>query len=308
MTTVSSVPTYPGFGPGAFMEVNGLRTWWTEMGEGPPLLLVYGGNFGPPTWGGGLCAMCWDGVLQRLSEQFRVITYDRPGNGYTEAPSAAEDYTMGFVIDHLVAFIEALDLGQVHILGHSRGGFIATRTTLLRQDLIRSLTIVTSGTLGPGVGMNAVALAGNPHDPLTLEGLKWVFEMYSHRREHVTDEWATPFVELMHDEPYQQMLERILDERLLERFFIPQLQRDKLETLRWLEEGRLQRPTQILWGMKDPTVPMPLGYTLFDILARHEMRVTLSMIDKTGHFPYREQPELFDDFVQTFLAEVEADV
>ncbi|MBS1888516.1 MAG: alpha/beta hydrolase [Actinobacteria bacterium] len=303
-----SAPGYPGLGEGAWTTAEGLRTWWTEMGDGAPLVLVYGGNFGSPAFGGGNCAMVWSDTFERLAASLRVITYDRPGNGYTAVPPRPEDYTMEYVIGHLVGFLEQLDAGPVHLLGHSRGGFIVTRAALLRQDLVKSLTIVTSGTLGPGVGMNAVALAGNPHSPFSLDGMKWLHSGYSYDPGHVTDEWMQPFVDLLEGEQYRAMMEQIEGERLLERFFFPQLQRDKRETLRWLEEGRLQRPVQILWGLTDRTVPVRLGYDLFDILARHETRVTLSVTDKCGHFPYREVPGWFDDMVTTFIEEVEADV
>jgi 2-hydroxy-6-oxonona-2,4-dienedioate hydrolase len=193
-------------------------------------------------------------------------------------------------------------------VGHSRGGFIVTRTALRRQDLIQSLTIITSGTLGPGVGMNAVALAGNPHSPFSLEGMKWGYKKYSYDTTHVTDEWVQPFVDHMEAEPYLKMMVKITAGRLIERFFIPELARDKRETLQWLREGRLQRPIQIVWSLTDATVPAQLGYDLYDIVARHETRVTLSMIDKSGHFPYREHPQWFDDMLTTFVAEVEADV
>ncbi|MCW2986785.1 MAG: hypothetical protein JWR63_4355 [Conexibacter sp.] len=303
-----TVPTYPGFPAGRYIEANGLKTWWTEQGSGPPVVLVYGGNFGSPAFGGGCCAMCWDDTLQRLAKTNRVITYDRPGNGYTEAPHRDEDFTMEFVVDHLIAFLEAIDAGPVHLIGHSRGGFLTTRATLRRQDLVTSLTIVTSGTLGPGVGMNAVGLAGNPHSPFSFEGMKWGYEKYSYDPSHVTDAWIRPFVDHMEAEPYLTMMERITAGRLIERYFIPELARDKRETLRWLEDGQLQRPAQIVWSLTDPTVPVALGYTLFDIVARHEARLTLNVIDKSGHFPYREHPRWFDDTINNFVTEVEADV
>src|SRR5689334_4617918 len=96
--------TYPGFPPGRELEAAGLRTWWTEQGDGVPVVLVYGGNFGSPSFGGGCCAMNWDGTLQRLATRHRVITYDRPGNGYTEAPKRDDEFTMATVVDHLIAF------------------------------------------------------------------------------------------------------------------------------------------------------------------------------------------------------------
>jgi 2-hydroxy-6-oxonona-2,4-dienedioate hydrolase len=303
-------PRYPALGNGRWVDVLGLRTWWTEAGAGDqsPLVLVYGGNAGPPTFGGGNCAMVWADTFEALAEKRRVITYDRPGNGFTAAPARDDQYTMQFVIEHLVGFLEALDCGPVHLLGHSRGGYIVTRTALERQDLVRSVTIVTSGTLGPGIGTNAVALAGNPFDPTSLEGMTWVHEHYSYLPAHVTRDWMTPFADRLAEPPYQEMLDRIVSRRLLERYFIPGLASDKRETLRWLDEGRLQRPVNILWGLTDPTVPAQLGYDLFSSLARHDSRVTLNLIDRSGHFPYREHPAWFRDVVNSFLEEVDLDV
>lgn len=306
MTAISrSTSGYPGgLGEGNFIEAHGLKTWWTQAGEGEtPLVLVYGGNIGS-----GNCANSWSGTFDRLSESMRVIAFDRPANGYTEPPARAEDYTMEFIVDHLIDLLEKLGVGPVNLLGHSRGGFIVARAALLRQDLVKSVTIVTSGTLGPGVGMNSVALAGNPHPGFSFDAMKWTYSHYSHDASHVTDEWVMPFMERIDSAQNRAARRRIDEERLLERFFFPELRRDKLETLRWLQEGRLQRPTHILWGLSDKTVPVRLGYDLFDIVSRHESRVTLSVADKTGHFPFREVPEWFDDTVRSFLKEVEADV
>jgi len=310
MTATAEIRRYPALAEGRMMEVLGLDTWWTEAGaaEDVPVVLVYGGNFGPTSFGGGNCAMIWAGTFENLSATNRVIAYDRPGNGYTQAPVNDSEFTMEFVVNHLIAFLEKLDCGPVHLLGHSRGGYIVARAALLRQDLVESVTIVTSGTLGPGIGTNAVALSGNPHDSMSLEGIKWVHANYSYLTDHVTDEWMQPFHDLVHEQPYLEMLERITSGRLLERYFLPGLARDKRETLHWLSEGRLQRPVHIIWGLTDPTVPVSLGFDLYTLLARHESRVTLSIVDKSGHFPYREHPEWFQGVVRAFLEEVTADV
>jgi 2-hydroxy-6-oxonona-2,4-dienedioate hydrolase len=304
-TERASAVGYPGaLGTGQFTEVNGLHTWWTTAGEGEsPLVLVYGGNIGS-----GSCANTWSSTFERLSQLMPVIAFDRPGNGFTDAPAKAEDFTMEFVINHLIGLLEELDLGPVNLLGHSRGGFIVTRTALLRQDLVKSVTVVTSGTLGPGVGMNAVALAGNPHPRFSEEWMRWSYSNYSYDPSHVTDAWLKPFMDVMARDEYQLVRRRIDEERLLERFFLPELMRDKRETLRWLDEGRLQRPVHILWGLSDKTVPVRLGYDLFKTLSRHETRVAMSVADKTGHFPFREVPDWFDDTVRGFLSEVDADV
>ena len=59
---------------------------------------------------------------------------------------------MQAVVRHAAGFIRALGLPPVHIVGHSRGAYAAIRLTLENHDLVRSVTIVNTGTLSPGVG------------------------------------------------------------------------------------------------------------------------------------------------------------
>lgn len=47
--------------------------------------------------------------------------------------------------EDLAAFITALDVGPVHVLGHSRGGYVALRTALLAPDTVRSLILADPG-------------------------------------------------------------------------------------------------------------------------------------------------------------------
>ena len=86
-----------------------------------------------------------------------MIALDKVGQGHTGNP-LNDDYTMQAVVDHAATFLKALGLPPVHLVGHSRGGFAATRLTLQHQHLVRSLTIINSGTLMPRVGTNEVVL------------------------------------------------------------------------------------------------------------------------------------------------------
>jgi 2-hydroxy-6-oxonona-2,4-dienedioate hydrolase len=305
--TVETIPTYPTLPPGWWTEVAGLRTWWTAAGEGDPVVLVYGGNFGPLELGGGDGANQWDACFGPLAESHRVVVYDEPGMGWTDAPRCDDDYTMGFVVDHLIAFLESLDCGPVSLVGHSRGGYIATRAALLRQDLVRTLTIVNSGTLSPGVGTNAVALAHEDDGAGERDSIAWTLRAYNHDPAVVSEEWVETNMVLLEARGHQEAVRRIEAGNLLLGRFYPELARDKRETLGWLAEGRLQRPTQIFWGLEDRTARVELGRGLFEVLAAHEPRTRLDVIDACGHFPYREHPAWFVATLRDFLAEVGRD-
>ncbi|MBS1888521.1 MAG: alpha/beta hydrolase [Actinobacteria bacterium] len=300
-------PGYPRLPEGSWLEAAGLRTWYAEAGEGDPVVLVYGGNFGPPEFGGGDGANQWDSCFELLSASSRVIVYDKPGMGWTEAPKRDADYSMAFVVSHLISLLEALDCGPVGLVGHSRGGYIATRATLLRQDLVRSLTVINSGTLSPGVGTNAVALADVAHQGDQRAAIRWSLETYVYSPTSVDTSWVDTNIVLLDAPGHLEAVERIEAGNLLLDRFYPELARDKRETLTWLAEGRLQRPTQIVWGRDDRTAPVGLGRELFEGLAGHEPRTRFDVIDACGHFPYREHPEWFVSCLTSFLEEVARD-
>jgi 2-hydroxy-6-oxonona-2,4-dienedioate hydrolase len=299
--TIAAVVGYPGLPVGQTITVNGLETWYAEQGSGVPVVFVYGGNFGTPESAPG--AYAWDLTVDGLSRSFRTIVYDKPAQGLTGNPIDDQAYTMQTVVEHLIGFIEALGLPPVHLVGHSRGGYVVTRATLLRQDLVRSLTIVNSGTLSPGIGTNEVVLARPPEAPWTRESIRWVYEHYCHRAEAVTDAWVERSYEILQRPEYRQAVRRIQERRLLPNLFLPALAREKRETLTWLAEGRLQRPVQIVWGRDDRTARLGRGHELFRTLSAHERRVVLDVVDKCGHFPYREHPLWFNDVVGSFIEE-----
>jgi pimeloyl-ACP methyl ester carboxylesterase len=209
---------------------------------------------------------------------------------------------MQAVVNHAGAFIEAMKLPPVHLVGHSRGGFAATRLALQKQHLVRTLTIVNSGTLMPRVGTNEVVLGKPPFASYTRECARWVYENYSFNRAVVTEHWIDAVMETLNLPKYRESVRKMVDEKMALTKFVPNLARDKRETLGWLGEGRLQRPTQIVWGFNDRTATVDGGFDLFAMIGAHERRTQLHVINESGHFPFREHPERFNALLGGFAA------
>ncbi|CAM3721839.1 alpha/beta fold hydrolase [Bordetella tumulicola] len=286
---------------GRWVDVAGVRTRYFEAGTGEPVVFVYGGNFGMAD--GASSAYTWSLNLQPLAQAgYRAIAFDKLGQGETGNPERDEHYTMQAVVDHAAAFLRALDLPPVHLVGHSRGGYAATRMTLQHHDAVRTLTIVNSGTLSPGVGTNEVVLCNPPHRRGSREAVRWVYENYSHNPGVVTEEWIDAVMHILSLEKYRHTVQKMATEGLAERVFLPELAHQKGQTLRWLDEGRLQRPMQIIWGYNDRTAVLERGMELFRMVSRHQHDAQFHVINESGHFPFREHPAQFNALLARFFA------
>jgi len=111
--------------PEGFVDVQGGRVFYTTMGGGDktPLLLLHGGPGG---------RSCGFSVLKDLATDRRVIRYDQLGSGQSERPTDLNLWTTARFVDELDALRNALGLREVHILGHSWGGTLATEYLLTK--------------------------------------------------------------------------------------------------------------------------------------------------------------------------------
>lgn len=282
-----------------FIDVGSVRTRYFEKGSGETLVLFHGGHFGTTD----LCdnAVDWELNFDRLAQWFRVIAVDKLGQGHTDNPRTDEEYTMAAVVDHAHGFLMSLGLKSVHVVGHSRGGYLVGRLTLEHPELIRSCIIVDSGTLSPGPSKTEHTMAQAPKPRLTRESQGWVAAHYSYSDKHITDSWLDAVVEIANLPKYQQAVKKMEDQDLKRIRFLPHLAVEKEETLNWIVQGRLKTPTLVVWGYNDPTAELRRGQYLFELIAASTSIAEMHVINQAGHFCYREQPETFNQVIKGFV-------
>ncbi len=281
-----------------WVDVDGVATRYFEAGQGETVVLLFGGNFGSKD--GSNCAVVWELNFDGLAKSYHVVAPDKLGQGHTANPHN-DDYTMRAVVHHAAGFMARLGLQNVHLVGHSRGGYLVTRLTLEFPELVRSCTIVDSGTLGPGVSLTEIVHAQPPGAPLSRECQRWTYETYSYKPDHITTSWLDAVVEVGQLPKTLEAVEKMETEGLKGRLFLPELARQKAETLRWIQDCGMKRPTQIVWGFNDPTAPLSLGIKLFELIAARERQAYFNIINEAGHFPFREHPERFNEIVNGFI-------
>jgi pimeloyl-ACP methyl ester carboxylesterase len=80
-----------------------------------------------------------------LRDQYRCVTFDFRGHGGSELTETG--YDMDSLSNDAAAFIEKLDVGPVHFVGFSIGGFAGLRLAVQRQTLLRSLTLIGAAAI-----------------------------------------------------------------------------------------------------------------------------------------------------------------
>ncbi len=97
--------------------MDGTRIYYKDWGQGQPVLFSHG-------WP--LNADAWDDQMTLVADHgYRAIAHDRRGHGRSSQPWNGND--LDTYADDLAALIEALDLRDVILVGHSTGGGEVTR-------------------------------------------------------------------------------------------------------------------------------------------------------------------------------------
>lgn len=107
-----------------------------------------------------LSADAWDGQMLFLLQQgYRVIAHDRRGHGRSDQPDTGND--MDTYADDLAAVIEALDLRNVVLVGHSTGGGEIAHY-VGRHGTARVAKMVLVGAVPPRMAVSDIYPGGLP--------------------------------------------------------------------------------------------------------------------------------------------------
>src|SRR5215472_15810147 len=148
---------------------------YEDYGSGSPVVLIHGYP---------LSGRAWDKqVPVLLDDGRRVITYDRRGFGASSHPASGYDYDT-FAAD-LNALMEALDLRDAILVGHSMG----------TGEVTRYISRYGSGRVAKGVLISPIPpfLLQTPDNPDGLPAS--LFDGFMHSARQDTPAWMTAFLE-----------------------------------------------------------------------------------------------------------------
>lgn len=237
-------------------------------GKGPPLLFLHGAG------GAGV----WLPFMASLSEHYDVIVPDHPGFGRSDIPEWLDQLSdqAYFYLD----LIEALKLDQVHLVGHSLGGWIAAEIAVRSTRRLRTLTLIAAA---------GIHVKGVPKGDLFI----WTPEERA-RNLFVDQRLAEQRLALqLAEEQADIAIKNELATANLAwqpRFHDPQLRK-------WLH--RIDVPTLLVWGDGDKLFPKAYGEAYHGLIKGSRLEI----LPSCGHIPQVEQSDAFVDLFKRFAAE-----
>jgi len=248
--------------------INGLKINYKIAGQGPAILILHG-------WGGS--SDSWIQVQEILArEGFKVICPDFPGFGKSKTPF--EPWGVKEYGNFVLNLTKILELQNFFLLGHSFGGRVAIKFSVLYPEKIKSLILCDSAGIKQkwGIGEKLIfqiSKIGNAiFTPTPLrrfkDKAKNLFYIFLRHRDYAKA-----------DGTMRETIKKVLTEDLLKD--LPQI---KIRTL-------------IIWGESDKLVPVKYAHIFKEKIESSKLEI----LPKIGHSPHLEVPEKLAKIIIQFL-------
>jgi pimeloyl-ACP methyl ester carboxylesterase len=266
-----------------YITLQGVEIAYRETGAGQPMLMLHGfGSF----------SYTWQKLIKQLPQQFRFITVDLKGWGYSEKSlENTSPYDQAEIIKELIV---KLELDNIILVGHSMGGAASLITCFdhnIIKKIVKLILIDSAGYFHkmPTFIEHAIAPDGSSFflkyaDEKILANLVMTEIFFD--QDKITDEAIEAYGEVLKLPDAKQSL--INSSRQIAIANLPEFQR-KLKTI--------TIKTLIIWGEEDGIIDNEDAFCFKHDLQNSELK----FIPSCGHSPQDEQPRLTADAIIDFL-------
>ncbi|WP_228461918.1 alpha/beta fold hydrolase [Paracoccus liaowanqingii] len=136
---------------GRFLDVDGVRLHYVEVGDGPTLVLLHGN-------GSMIADFVSSGLVGLAARTHRVIVFDRPGYGHSTRPRGRV-WSADAQADLVSAALGQIGVTGAVVLGHSWGASVAIALALRHPSIVRGL-VLASGYYYPTPRLDMLLMAG----------------------------------------------------------------------------------------------------------------------------------------------------
>ena len=283
-------------------QVGEIELHYVREGSGFPLFLIHGW---PEYW------RTWRKNVSALADSFDVIVPDLGGFGESEKPDVP--VTEGYGIeDHaadLMTLAETLDVDEFGFVSHDLGAYVGQRLARVRPERVRGLFFFDCPY--PGIGERW-------RDPDHVDEIwyqsfnqqPWAADLVGTSREtcrtyigHFLTHWAGD-PNAFDEADREAWVDTFSDPETLQGGFDWYVAADE-DRKRLMREGApamdpIEVPTRILWGEADPIVKSEWADQLDEYFANYR----LDTVPDAGHFVHYERPELANEAIESFFADL----
>lgn len=265
---------------GRTVRAAGIATNYHDEGSGRPVLLIHGSGPGVTAWAN------WRLTLPALAQVCRPIAPDIVGFGYTERPEGAR-YGRELWLQHLVGFMDAMDLSKVDVIGNSFGGALALWLASTYPERVGK--IVLMGSVGVPFELTPGLDAVWGYQP-SRQNMHDLLRTFAFDHSLLSDTLAESRYQASIRPGYQETFSQMFPaprQRGIDALAVPD---EKLSAL--------QHPALVVHGREDRVIPTSTSERLFRRLPHAE----LHMFPGCGHWVQIEKAERFNQLVTNFLA------
>ncbi|SAL55915.1 acetoin dehydrogenase dihydrolipoyllysine-residue acetyltransferase subunit [Caballeronia humi] len=256
-----------------FIEVDGIRVRYASRGEvGKTVLFIHG-------FGGDLDN--WLFNLDAIAEKNKVVALDLPAHG--QSTPRLPGTTLEDLAQFVLRFMDALDIGEAHLVGHSMGGGVAAQLAVDAPGRVLSVALISPAGLGDEVN----------------NGYTEGFVNAQSRRD------LKPVVELLFADPglvSRQMLDDLLKYKRLDGVSEAlaalggSLFGDgRQKALPGAKLGATGKPVLVVWGAQDRIIPAAHA-------ANAPAGATVKVFDDAGHMSQMEKANDVNALLKKHLA------
>ncbi|MDH3945001.1 MAG: alpha/beta hydrolase, partial [Anaerolineae bacterium] len=232
----------------------------------------------------------WDASFDALTQAgFRVLRFDFFGRGFSDRPRLP--YDRALFTRQTSDLVHALEFPTPFSLaGLSMGGIIAAEFAVHNPKLVAKLILIDPAgfPLDFPLSLRIVRIPLLGELLLNLAGPQALLKAMA------SDLFDPKLVDAFIAQYRIQMGYKGFFRAILSTMRRDVLA-DALPTYRRLSES--QRPTMLIWGRHDETVPFEYSRMLVDALPRLQFHP----IDRAGHLPHYERPEVVNPILVEFL-------
>jgi len=263
-----------------FTEIWGHRIRYIKSKDGGnPIAVLF-------IHGLGSAADRWMDLPEAISLYFGAYALDLIGFGKSDKPTSLSYNILEFV-EFLREFIrkELIEYGEIILVGHSLGGYIACEFVIKYPTLVRKLVLVdSSGMLDKPTPLLAEYLdvAMNP----SYDRVMSVFRKMLGNPLFVSPLVAEIFINNISNEPAKNAFRMTLENSANTQIRPERLQKIKI-------------PTLMIWGVEDRVIQMEHA----EIFRKNIVSSKFVKIERACHVTFVEKPSVVFDLISRFLVD-----